>query len=83
MLRTFRFWLTLGAVLVCLFNYFGFDRDNLLFFFVSIPAWVIEMYREVYTVNPLFVYALTIGFYFLLGYVIDRLLERKRTKQAS
>jgi hypothetical protein len=83
MLRTFRFWLTLASILVCLFNYFGFDRDNLLFFMVSVPAWIIEMYREIYTVNRLFVYAMTILFYFLLGYTIDYFLSKaKKAKTA-
>lgn len=78
MLRSFRFWLTLAAILICLFNLFGFDRDNLLFFSVSVPAWLIEMYQEIYTVNRFFVYFLTILFYFLVGYTIDYFFFRAK-----
>lgn len=78
MLKSFRFWLTLGALMVCLFNYSGLDRDNLLFFMVSVPAWLIEMYQELYGVNRYFVYLATVLFYFLLGYTIDFFLAKAR-----
>ncbi|GAB7386925.1 hypothetical protein BSNK01_07610 [Bacillaceae bacterium] len=83
MYKRFRFWLSLFAILVCLFNFSGLDRDNLLLTFVSIPVWLIELVADFHTVNPFLVYLLTIASWYLLGWWIDRLIERRAAASAE
>ncbi len=81
MINKFTFWLTLFSLFVCLVNNAGYDRENLLLFFTSIPAWILEIFTDVNRVNALVVYILTIGSWTLLGYVLDRAIERRRNVQ--
>lgn len=79
MLRRYRFsfWLTLFATLISLYNLMGFDRDNLVFFTTSIPAWLIEIFMDAHSIRPAILYVLTIGSWFLLGWGADRMIDRR------
>lgn len=69
--RRFSFWAGFGSLLVCLFNYMGIDRQNLLFVLISIPSWIIGLVFPLQDVPALWLYAVTILFWFALGLICD------------
>jgi hypothetical protein len=44
--KTFTFWFAIFSTFVCLFNYFGYDDKNLLFFIFGLEP---ILYKAVYT----------------------------------
>ncbi|MBD2846003.1 hypothetical protein IDH44_12430 [Paenibacillus sp. IB182496] len=56
---------------VCLFNYTGYDPHNIVFFMLSVPAWVVEFFRDVHEVSVLLMYGLTIVSWALIGLAVD------------
>ncbi|MDF2725511.1 MAG: hypothetical protein K0Q59_5188 [Paenibacillus sp.] len=74
------FWLTLFGCALCLFNYSGFDPDNIFFFMFSVPVWLIEAVSDIHNVNVYVVYVLTIACYALFGRIGDHYRLRRRTR---
>jgi hypothetical protein len=72
---------TLIGVAICLFNYTGYDPHNFVFFMLSIPAWVVDLFVDVHEVSVLLMYALTIITWALLGFVADVLIARGRDSE--
>jgi hypothetical protein len=66
---------------ICFLHYIGVDTKNLLLFSFSIPLWFIPLFSDVQDVDPFFVYALTILSWALLGYILDRLIQRNRERR--
>lgn len=81
--RKFTFWFPFVAVVICLLNFFGIDRDNALLMSVSIPAWIYEMVYDVHTVHLAWLYSSTIIFWLVFGFFLDRAVARaqKTAKQ--
>lgn len=77
--KSFTFWLTLFAVLICLYNGSGADEKSILFFLTSPPFWVMETHWFVETFThpsniTMFVkYGVTILFRAVVGAGLDRL----------
>ncbi|CAM4061101.1 hypothetical protein L1N85_09890 [Paenibacillus alkaliterrae] len=74
---------TLIGVAICLFNYTGYDPHNLVFFMLSVPAWVVDLFVDVHEVSVLLMYVLTILTWALLGYVADVLIARGREQERN
>lgn len=72
---------TLIGLAICLFNYTGYDPHNLVFFMLSIPAWVVDLFVDVHEVSVLLMYALTILTWALLGFIADVLIARGRENE--
>ena len=72
---------TLIGLAICLFNYTGYDPHNFVFFMLSIPAWVVDLFVDVHEVSVLFMYVLTILTWALLGFIADVLIARGRESE--
>ncbi|MEV5028757.1 hypothetical protein [Paenibacillus sp. LPE1-1-1.1] len=72
---------TLIGLAICLFNYTGYDPHNFVFFMLSIPAWVVDLFVDVHEVSVLLMYALTILTWALLGFIADVLIARGRENE--
>jgi hypothetical protein len=51
---------TLIGLAICLFNYTGYDPHNFVFFMLSIPAWVVDLFVDIHEVSVLLMYVLTV-----------------------
>jgi hypothetical protein len=71
---------TIIGLAICLFNYTGYDPHNFVFFMLSIPAWIVDLFVDVHEVSVLFMYVLTIITWALLGYIADVLIARGRSR---
>lgn len=71
---------TLIGLAVCLFNYTGYDPHNMVFFMLSIPAWLVDLFIDVHEVSVLLMYVLTVITWALLGFVADVLIARGRER---
>jgi hypothetical protein len=69
----------IGAV-ICFLHYTGADTKNMLLFSFSIPLWFIPIFSDVRDVDPFFVYFLTVITWALIGYILDRLIQRTRER---
>ncbi|MFD2117322.1 hypothetical protein ACFSTH_10310 [Paenibacillus yanchengensis] len=74
---------TLFAILLCAFNYTGYDPHNLFFFMFSIPVWLVNLFADIHQVSVLLMYILTIITWALLGFAIDFLVAKQRKQQSS
>ena len=78
------FWLPVIAMCICLFNLLGYDDLSLLLFLTSPPFWVIEThwFVENFMLSSEIlmetVYALTILFWFLFGFILDKFIIKIR-----
>lgn len=88
-IKTFTFWLTLVAVLICLYNWSGADDKSILFFLTSPPFWVMETRWFVETFThpsniPMWVkYGLSLLFWIFVGLGLDRFLVKRKTRQIA
>lgn len=78
MFRKFSFWFALVTVVLSIGHYFGYDRWDMLYLHISIPAWIIEFFIDVHSVNSLIVYGWTILFWFAFGFFLDWAIHRKK-----
>lgn len=65
---------------ICAFNYTGYDPHNMVFFMLSVPAWVADLFIDIHEVSVLLMYVLTILTWTLLGFIADVLIARDRRK---
>ncbi|WP_141506177.1 hypothetical protein [Paenibacillus luteus] len=72
---------TLIGLAICLFNYTGYDPHNFVFFMLSIPAWVVDLFVDIHEVSVLLMYVLTVLTWALLGFVADVLISRGRESE--
>ncbi|MEI7026914.1 hypothetical protein [Paenibacillus sp. y28] len=75
--------LTSFSVVLCLFNALGLDPEDMFFFSLSIPVWIIETFSDIHRYNAYFVYALTIASYALIGLFGDRFVQTRRTRRRA
>jgi hypothetical protein len=71
---------TIIGLAICLFNYTGYDPHNFVFFMLSIPAWIVDLFVDVHEVSVLFMYVLTVITWALLGFIADMLIARGRSR---
>lgn len=72
--------LTLFGCALCLFNYSGFDPDNIFLFMFSVPVWLIEIVGDIHDVSVFAVYLLTIASYALFGRIGDHFRQKRRAR---
>ncbi|MMZ47806.1 hypothetical protein D1872_94590 [compost metagenome] len=77
-MKSFRFWLVLVSCIVIAVNITGYDDYNILLAIISPLVWMYESFQFVRKAHiPIsLVYFTTIGFWYLIGYVIDRLIRK-------
>ncbi|MCR2806491.1 hypothetical protein [Paenibacillus soyae] len=80
---TFTTIATLIGLAICAFNYTGYDPHNMVFFMLSVPAWVTDFFVDIHEVSVLLLYALTVLTWALVGYVADRMIARDRRGRRS
>lgn len=77
-----RYPVTIVAALIglaiCLFNYTGYDPHNFVFFMLSIPSWLVDLFIDVHEVSVLLMYILTVLTWALLGFIADLIIARDR-----
>lgn len=74
---------TLIGVAICAFNYTGYDPHNMVFFMLSIPAWLADLFIDIHEVSVLLMYVLTIASWAILGFVTDLFIARDRRRRAA
>ncbi|GGG15819.1 hypothetical protein [Paenibacillus abyssi] len=74
---------TIIGIVLCLYNYTGYDPHNMVFFMFSVPAWFIEFFVEIHEVSVLLMYVLTILSWALLGFVADWFIARNRQRRSA
>jgi len=74
----FILWLTLAAAVLCFYHYLGFDPKNLILFSLSVPLWFAPVFTDIRNIPLAIAYGLTIGSWTLIGYIIDRFVNRRR-----
>ncbi|ALP37305.1 hypothetical protein ASL14_14995 [Paenibacillus sp. IHB B 3084] len=79
-MKSFRFWLILISILVITINISGYDDYNFLLAIISPLVWMYESFRFVREANiPMpVIYLTTLGFWYLIGLILDRLIKRTR-----
>jgi hypothetical protein len=80
-MRKFTLLFTLIGIAICLFHFIDLDTKNYVIFSLSIPLWVIPFFADVRDVNVFLIYILTIASWFLLGYILDRLVQKSRANR--
>lgn len=79
-MKSFRCWLVLVSCIVIAVNLTGYDDYNILLAIISPLVWMYESFQFVRKTHiPIaLVYFTTIGFWYLIGYVIDRLIRKSK-----
>jgi hypothetical protein len=83
MLKKFKFWLTLFAIVVCLNNLVGNDDKNLILFLTSPHLMFLEdfspVFRKTFPNENIywgFYYVINIAGWFLIGWIIDFIVSQ-------
>lgn len=71
---------TIIGLAISLFNYTGYDPHNFIFFMLSIPAWVVDLFVDVHEVSVMLMYVLTVITWGLLGFAADVIIARERER---
>lgn len=77
--KKFCFWLTLIAVGICLINLLGHDDKSILLFLTSPPFWILENMSFRFPIG--FIYIVSITFWFLFGFGIDKIIKKLSKKE--
>ncbi|ASR45334.1 hypothetical protein [Paenibacillus kribbensis] len=80
-MKSFRFWLVLISILVIIVNVLGYDDYNILLAIISPLVWIYESFQFVRKADiPIaVVYLTTLGFWYLIGYVLDRVIRKLKS----
>ncbi|KFN12172.1 Uncharacterised protein [Paenibacillus macerans] len=80
LMKSFRFWLVLISFFIIIVNISGNDDYNILFAIFSPLVWLYESSLFVRKVDiPItVVYLTTLVFWYLVGFILDRLLQKLR-----
>lgn len=76
--RSFTFWFTLPAILLCLFHFVGFDHDSIVFKMFSAPMWVLPIFVNIYELDITLLYGLTILTWLIAGMLLDHMVYRAK-----
>jgi hypothetical protein len=80
-MRKFTRLFTIIGIAICLFHYIGLDTKNYVILSFSIPLWFIHAFYDVQDVNIFLIYFLTVASWALLGYILDRLVQKSRANR--
>lgn len=83
MRKTYTLSLTILSAVLCLVHYIGHEYDPvyLIFYALSIPAWIAPAFGDITRINIAVVYVLTIACYAFIGYVIDYFIARAKDRR--
>lgn len=78
------FWMTLFAIIICIYNYLGYDKWNVIIYLLSPPSWLLDSWITTNYPYPsvqslIIIYSTTILFWILLGVLIDKIIRKKKT----
>ncbi len=86
-LKSFALWFALFAVFISTYNFMGYDDKGILFFITSPPSWILndfmfflKRYMSLETIYKI-LYILNLGFWFFIGFIIDRIKSKKNFQQ--
>lgn len=85
--KKFSFWLTVIAMGICVFNMLGYDDKSLLLFLTSPPLWIsgtswfVENFMHPSNIPLMLKYTLTILFWLLFGFILDKMIIKIRSKR--
>lgn len=84
LMKSFRFWLVVISFVVIVVNISGNDDYNILLALISPLVWIYESAHFVRKSDiPIAaVYLTTLAFWYLVGFILDRLLPRVRINQS-
>ncbi len=71
------------GLMLCAFNYTGYDPHNMFFFMFSVPAWIVPLFTDIHNVSVLLMYALTIITWGLLGFFADAMIAKQRKERST
>ncbi|GGD54177.1 hypothetical protein [Paenibacillus nasutitermitis] len=74
---------TLIGVVLCLFNYTGYDPHNMVFFMFSIPGWFADLFMDIHELNVILMYVLTIISWALIGLFCDWMIARGTRRRSQ
>ncbi|MFC0210942.1 hypothetical protein ACFFK0_00530 [Paenibacillus chartarius] len=86
MRKPFTLGLTVFGALLCLVHFIGHEYDPiyLLFYSLSVPAWIAPAFGDVTRISTVvIIYLLTIATYTLIGYIIDYSIARIRSGRSA
>lgn len=77
--------LTVLSAVLCFVHYIGHEYDPIymLFYALSIPAWIAPAFGDITRINIAAVYFFTIASYAFIGYVIDFFIARNKERHSS
>lgn len=84
-LKSFRFWFLLLTVSVVIINFTQHDDYNILLALTSPVMWaaiLIPPVRKIPFPTSL-IYVITILFWFLIGFALDKMIQRLKSKQKT
>jgi hypothetical protein len=87
-MKSFRFWLSLLSIAICILNATGLDDKNMLLFFTSPHLMILEDYFYIIrhidneAFQKILLYFLNILGWFLIGWILDIAIAKlKQTSQ--
>jgi hypothetical protein len=83
-IKSFKFWLSIISLGVCLYNWFGYDDKNILLYLISFPNLLFHLAESIYqpirfyAIHDLYfaVYFINIFYWFLVGLIIDFTMKK-------
>lgn len=80
LMKSFRFWLVLIPFFVIVINISGNDDYNILLAIFSPLVWLYEssLFVRKADIPMTVVYLTTLAFWYLVGFILDRLLQKLR-----
>ncbi len=84
LMKSFRFWLVLISFVAIVVNVSGNDDYNILLAITSPLVWIYESSHFVRKADiPITgVYLTTLAFWYLVGFILDRLLKKLRNNKS-
>lgn len=84
LMKSFRFWLVLISFFVIIINISGNDDYNMLLAIFSPLVWLYEssLFVRKADIPITVVYLTTLAFWYLVGFILDRLLQKLRKNKS-
>lgn len=84
LMKSFRFWLVLISFFVIIINISGNDDYNMLLAIFSPLVWLYEssLFVRKADISITVVYLTTLAFWYLVGFILDRLLQKLRKNKS-
>lgn len=84
LMKSFRFWLVLISFVAIIVNISGNDDYNILLAITSPLVWIYESshFLRKTDIPIAVVYLTTLAFWYLVGFILDRLLQKLRNNKS-